>query len=98
MIKGLPERLQDLRLQYGYSQKQVAQKIDASPSIISAYESGERTPSTEVLLALSYIYHCSMDYLLGKQTNEPMAILDISNLTNEQIRAIQEVIKAFENK
>ena len=71
MIKDLPEKLKLLRVKYGYSQKQVADKVNISPSIISGYETGERTPSTDVLLSLSNIYNCSVDYLLGKQNIEP---------------------------
>ena len=50
MINGLPEKLQQLRAKYGYSQKQVADKINVSTSVISGYETGERTPSTDVLI------------------------------------------------
>ena len=53
MINGLPEKLKILRLKYGLSQKQVADRIEASPSIISGYETGERTPSIDVLVSLS---------------------------------------------
>ena len=48
MIKDLPEKLKKLRIKYGYSQKQVADKLQVSPSIVSGYETGERTPITEV--------------------------------------------------
>ena len=41
MIKGLPEKLQELRAKYGYSQKQVADLIKVSPSVVSGYETGE---------------------------------------------------------
>lgn len=88
MIKGLPERLQALRLQYRFSQKTVAQKLNISPSIVSAYEAGERTPSTDILLALAYLYNCSTDYLLGKQAKEQKTI-NVSDLTDEQARALQ---------
>ena len=53
MIQGLPERLTKLRTQHGLSQKTVADRLQLSPSIVSGYETGERTPSTEVLLRLT---------------------------------------------
>ena len=94
MICGLPERLQQLRHKYGYSQKQVAEKINVSPSIVSAYETGERTPSTDVLLSLSNLYYCSTDYLLGKSSSAPQ-IIDTSALDDKQIHAIQQLISSF---
>lgn len=97
MISGLPEKLHNLRLKCRYSQKQVADKLGISPSIISGYETGERTPSTDVLLSLSNIYHCSTDYLLGKETQQPPIVLDISGLTDRQIQAIQNLIDAIKD-
>ena len=61
MIEGLPTKLKDLREQYHYSQKEVANKLHLSPSIVSGYETGERTPSTENILAknkISLIKNC----------------------------------------
>ena len=45
MIKGLNEKLQKFRKQYGLSQKDVANAINVSPSIISGYETRERNLS-----------------------------------------------------
>lgn len=96
MIKDLPQKLKALRVQYGYSQKQVAEKIGVSPSIVSGYETGERTPSTEILLSLSYLYNVSTDYLLGKQT-AASAMLDISKLTDKQKAALSSLIEAIKD-
>lgn len=95
MIKGLPEKLKNLRIQYGLSQKQVAELADLSPSIVSGYESGERTPSTEKLLALSYLYHCSTDYLLGKDSSKPSSTIDVEGLSDEQIKAVTNLIQSM---
>lgn len=96
MINGLPEKLQTLRTKYGYSQKQVAEKLKVSPSIVSGYETGERTPSTEVLLSLSYLYGCSTDYLLGKQTVQSQ-LISTEGLTDKQIQAIIALIDSIKN-
>ena len=95
MIKDLPRKLKELRILNNLSQKEVAVKLDISPSIVSGYETGERTPSTENLLALSYLYKCSTDYLLGKTSDGPSVILDISHLNTEQIQALQALIKTM---
>ena len=95
MIRDLPEKLKNLRLKYGYSQKQVAEKVGVSPSIVSGYETGERTPSTEVLLSLSYLYNVSTDYLLGKQETIPNSTIDVTGLTDRQISAIRELIESL---
>ena len=97
MIEGLPEKLLALRKRYGYSQRQVAEKLGVSPAIISAYETGERTPSTENLLALSYLYNCETDYLLGRKAASAKTTLDLNGLTSRQINALHHLIEAFKN-
>lgn len=98
MIKDLAEKLKELRFANHLSQKEVAAKLNISPSIVSGYETGERTPSTENLLALSYLYKCSTDYLLGKDSEKPSVTLDIDHLNAEQVHALQLLIKSMKNQ
>lgn len=95
MIYELPQKLKLLRARYNYSQKQVANKLGISPSIISGYETGERTPSAEILLSLSYLYNCSVDYLLGKENDLSNIKIDVTGLTDKQIRAINTLIQSI---
>lgn len=97
MIKELPQKLKQLRMSHNYSQKQVADKLGISPSIVSSYETGERSPSTDVLLALSYLYKCSTDYLLGKTNEAPDIILDTDGLNQEQIQVLQSLIEVMKH-
>lgn len=98
MIKSLPQKLKMLRIKYNLSQKEVASMLGISPSIVSAYETGERTPSTENLLALSYLYKCSADYLLGKEQDMPEVILDTNGLNEKQVQVLQELIKVMKHE
>lgn len=97
MIIGLPDKLRDLRSKIGLSQRSVAQHLGVSPSIISSYETGERTPSIENLLALSYLYHCSTDYLLGRDTSAQQTILNVDGLAPRQIQLLAELIETMKN-
>lgn len=92
MINGLAERLKELRMVNNLTQKQVADILKISPSIISGYETGERTPSVEVLLSLSYLYKCSTDYLLGRKIETICRSIDAVGLTDSQIQAISNLI------
>ena len=95
MINGLPEKLRELRTKNGISQRIVAQKLDVSPSIISSYETGERTPSVENLLLLSYLYRCSTDYLLGRETISPKMTLAVEGLSPKQVQLLTELIETM---
>ena len=95
MINGLPERLRETREKYMYSQRDVAKLLGVSPSLISGYETGERTPSVEVLFHLSYLYKCSVDYLLGKSTGNSDLALSLDGLSQNQIRIIMNLVDEF---
>lgn len=88
MVNGLGERLQKQRLSMSISQKEAALSIGASASIISNYESGERTPSVENLIALAGLYRCSVDYLLGIEKTNSIKV-DTSMLNDKQTHLLQ---------
>ncbi len=94
MVHGLGERLQLKRTGLKISQKEAAGAIGVSASIISNYESGERTPSVENLMALANLYHCSTDYLLGLEKT-PSASVDVSMLDEEQISRLQYFLSSI---
>jgi len=95
MINGLPNKLRSLREQNNLSQRDVSTRLGISPSIVSGYETGDRTPSTEVLLQLAYLYKCSTDFLLGKDDSIPSFVLDTDGLTMEQLHALQSLINTM---
>lgn len=92
MINGLSQKLKELRWRSGLSQREVAKYLGTSPSLISGYETGERSPSAENLLALSNLYKCSVDYLLGKDNVPATTALDTKGLTIRQIEILSELI------
>ena len=95
MINGLPERLRDMREKYTYSQRDVAKLLGVSPSLISGYETGERTPSVEVLFHLAYLYKCSVDFLLGiSRSNSDLAV-SLEGLSEKQIRIVLGIVGEF---
>ena len=59
-------RIKTLREEFGYTQQDLANKLNSSKSVIGLYENETRKPSLEILLKLSEAFNCSIDYLLGK--------------------------------
>lgn len=85
-------RLKKLRENENLTQQQVAERINVSKSLISAYELGTRLPSYKNLIKLSCLFKVSTDYLLGIETREK---LDLSGLTNAQKISIYELVKSM---
>ena len=59
-------RIKLLREEFNYTQQDLANRLQSSKSVIGLYESETRKPSLEILVKLSEIFNCSIDYILGK--------------------------------
>ena len=84
-----------LRTGQKLSQRELAERLGVAKSVISYYESGDRYPSYDVLVKMAHLFHVTTDYLLDI---EKVRMIDVSNLTDEEIDVVVNVIKAFENK
>ena len=93
MIKLLSERLRNLRIEKGLSQKQVAALIGVNPSTISTYESAARLSSYPSLIRLAKVYGVSIDYLLGTEGSRPADLLN--RLSGEERKIISEIAEVL---
>ena len=84
--------LKTLRLKEKYTQAQLAQKLGLTKSVISAYETGLRLPSYDILINIAKIFNVSTDYLLGIENKRD---IDLSGLTEDEISALLSLIKAM---
>lgn len=99
MENSIAERLIKLRLKNNYSQTYVAKRIGVTPALISAYEKLERNPSLDKLIALADIYQVSTDYILGRTYKDDSSqIIDVSNLSYEQVKVIRELVRCMNQK
>ena len=72
----LGARIAALRRAAGMSQGELARKLQVSPSAVGLYEQGRREPSAETLVALSRLFHVTLDYLLtGQPSPEEQALV-----------------------
>ncbi len=61
------KNLKDLRTQYGYTQKYVAEKIGIKYQSYQAYEAGISLPTLENFIKLADLFDVSLDYLIGRK-------------------------------
>lgn len=59
-------RIKKLREEFGFTQQDLADKLEGAKSTIAMYENETRKPSMEILIKLSEIFNCSIDYILCK--------------------------------
>lgn len=87
--------LKTLRMRNNLTQAQLAQKLGLTKSVISAYETGLRLPSYDVLIHISKIFKVTTDYLLGLEHKQEV---DLSGLSQKEIEAILNLIEAMKQK
>lgn len=61
------ERLSDLMMESDLSVPALAQRLGTSRSTLNRFLKGRRTPSVEFLVRLADYFHCTLDYLIGKE-------------------------------
>ena len=89
------KKLKELRKQSGMTQKQLADKLGITKSVVSYYELSERTPSPDVLKNLALIFHVSTDYLLGVERNKT---IDVSDLSDDDVKLLLATVEALKSK
>lgn len=76
------------------TQADLSDRLGVTKSVISAYENGVRMPSYDILIQISRIFHVTTDYLLGLETKQE---IDVSGLTEEEVLALINLIKAMQH-
>ena len=88
--------LKRLRLQADMTQKQLAEKLGITKSVVSYYELSARAPSAEILVKIARVFHVTTDYLLGIEDSGKGIKTD--GLLPEDIELMQTVIASLQKK
>jgi len=91
-MREFPEIAKFLRESKHLTQTQLAQKLWVQKSIISAYETGARQPSLDMLIKYAHEFHVTTDYLLGLDNT---SMLSTAGLTPSQQAAVSNLIGEF---
>lgn len=63
-------RIRELRKKHKISMKALGQYVGVAESTISLYETEKRQPDNSVLIKIAELFNVSVDYLLGRETND----------------------------
>lgn len=59
-------RIRELRIEKGWTQQTLAEKLHVSNKTVSAYETNGTTPPLDILIQMADVFSCSIDYLIGR--------------------------------
>ena len=103
---NISEKIKKLRQEKGWSQTQLAQKLNTQSQNISRYERGVFTPSTEALAKFAEVFGVSVDYLLSDESEDAGAYKikdkqlqryfeEIDNLSEEDKNLAKGILEAI---
>ena len=93
MFYSLNENIKRLSIANGMNQVEFANLLGVSKQCVSNWENDNVLPSIEMLMKIADALKVKTDYLLGR---EKKTMIDVSNLTEEQIGHITLIIKDLE--
>ncbi len=90
----ISEKIKELRERAGYSQSQLAKKLDVTRSSVNAWEMGLSTPTTQYIVALTKLFHVSADYILG---TEAELSLSLRGYTDDEVALVMDLLRYFDS-
>lgn len=68
-MTNFSNRLKEIRITKGITQKQLAQHLEITDRSYQNYEYGNREPNFDTAIKLADLFDVSLDYLVGRSNN-----------------------------
>ena len=91
----LSKKIYELRLSFGWTQVQLAQKLGVTKQTVSNWENDNIQPSIDMLVKVSKIFNVTTDYLLGLT---PTNSISVDGLPTEFVSHIVQIIDDYKAK
>ncbi|NBJ70119.1 MULTISPECIES: helix-turn-helix domain-containing protein [Clostridia] len=80
MNEQIAYNIKRLREQHGWTQKQLAEKLRLSRSVIAKWENSHVSPDISSLMKLSDLFHVSLDHLVGNASFHENVIAEFKRI------------------
>lgn len=91
----LGQRILELRTARGWSQVELAKRLQVAKQTVSNWENENIQPSVEMLIRLAKLFHVSTDYLLGLQETPQ---LNVDGLPFPFVAHLAQIIDDYKQK
>ena len=91
----LNKRIYELRVSFGWTQVQLAQKLGITKQTVSNWENDNIQPSIDMLIKLSKTFNVSTDYLLGLT---PTNCINVDGLPTEFVSHLVQIMDDYKTK
>ena len=93
LFEDIGKRVKKRRIELGYTQEYLAEKMDVSIQMISGTESGKKALKLENFIKFCEILETTPDYLIKGRDPASILIEEMEQLTDTQSERINAVIK-----
>lgn len=94
MIYNFGGRLKELRVRNGWTQKDVAERINKSVAAVSSYELDLQVPPIDVATSIAILFNTSLDYLVGLEHDK---IYSVGGLTEDEKYLVELLFSELSN-
>lgn len=91
----LGQRINELRLAFGWNQVQLAERLSISKQTVSNWENENIQPSIEMLVRIAKVFHVSTDYLLGLDDTPQ---INVDGLPISFVAHLTQIIEDYKQK
>lgn len=95
MVLQTDSRIKQLRVSRGMTQTELAHMMSVTRSSVNAWEMSISTPTAEKLVELALLFHVSVDYLLGLESEETV---NLDGLSREQKQLVYALLGYFQRE
>ncbi|WP_020617397.1 helix-turn-helix domain-containing protein [Paenibacillus daejeonensis] len=67
-LHGMGKKIAQLRQSHGMTQEALGKRLSVSAQAVSKWENGDSLPDLSLVAELSVVFHCTTDYLLGRES------------------------------
>jgi len=91
-MHNFSDRIKNLREMAGFTQADLAKKLNITRSSVNAWEMGLSVPSTPFVVELSHLFNVTTDFLLGVERN---LTITTEGLTENEISVLINTVQCF---
>ena len=99
LYMDLGKKIREERIEKGYTQEELGEKIDTTGAYIGQIERGERNASMTKIVLIAEALNVSIDYLTGNFCFDELSNIDekivqeLKDATNKQKEMMMDIIK-----
>ena len=90
--KAAGKRIREKRRQLGITMKEAAEKLGRVPTYYADIERGNCGMSVETMIAISRLYHMSLDYLILGKGDGDRSVTDKDMIRSEESEAVYQLL------